>query len=73
MESNIINSVAFFHTEDDFIKQQKRDNNVREYCKENNVLLIEIPWTYDSYEKVDKILSEIIFNHKSPKDIIYYE
>lgn len=63
----------FFHTEDDFMKQQKRDNNVRKYCKENDILLIEIPWTYNNYEEINNILSEIIFNNKPPKDIIYYE
>jgi hypothetical protein len=40
--------VPFFHrTEDAFKKQQERDARKRQLCKENGVLLLEIPHTYD--------------------------
>ena len=53
-----------------YLKQLNRDQSVRDHCKENNIILIEIPYTYNTYNSIDKILTEIILNEKSPKDII---
>lgn len=55
-----------------FSKQIKRDQNVCEYCKNNGIILIEIPYTYDTYNSVLNILSDILINHKSPEEIITY-
>lgn len=41
--------------EDKFIKQQNRDEELRIYCKENNIILLEIPYTW----KEDKIIEEL--------------
>lgn len=38
-----------------FIKQQKRDEGLRHYCKENNIHLLEIPYTW----KEDKVIEEL--------------
>jgi Zn finger protein HypA/HybF involved in hydrogenase expression len=38
-----------------FIKQQKRDAELRIYCKENNIILLEIPYSW----KEDKIIEEL--------------
>lgn len=43
--------------------------NVRKYCKENNIILIEIPYTYNTYEKISEILKRILIGGESP-DII---
>lgn len=51
---------------EEFRKQLKRDNNVRQYCKENNIVFIEIPYTYYSYSKIDDILTRVILNGESP-------
>ena len=50
-------------------KQLKRDENVRKYCKENNIILIEIPYTYNTYEKISEVLKRILIEGESP-DII---
>lgn len=40
-----------------FEKQQIRDNNLRNYCKINKINLIEIPYQYDSIEKIKEFLN----------------
>lgn len=53
------NCVDYFGGQEGFEKQQYRDNLKRQYCKENNIKLIEIPyWDYDNLNK-DYILSFI--------------
>ena len=41
-----------------FEHQQKRDKHVRNYCKENDMKLIEISYKYNTKESVSKILKE---------------
>ena len=53
-----------------FNKQVIRDHNVREYCKKNNIIFIEIPYTYSTYSSVSKVLENIIIDGKNPNDII---
>lgn len=60
------------YTLDDYKKQLTRDKNVRDYCKEHDIFLIEIPYTYTKYEILKPILEDILFNEKSPEDIIIY-
>lgn len=62
----------FKETIDDYQKQLTRDKNVRDYCKEHDILLIEIPYTYTKYEILKPILEDILFNGKLPEDIIIY-
>lgn len=62
----------FKETIDDYRKQLTRDKNVRDYCKEHGILLIEIPYTYTKYEILKPILEDILFNEKLPEDIIIY-
>lgn len=56
----------------EYRKQLERDKQVKEYCKENNILIIEIPYTYRTFSKLLDVLSDILINHKSPEDIITY-
>lgn len=37
--------VEFFGGQEAFSKQVERDNIIREYCKENNIILLEYPYT----------------------------
>lgn len=53
-----------------FNRQIKRDQSVREYCKLNNIILIEIPFTIKTKDRIKSILSDIIILGKDPKDII---
>lgn len=45
------NPVDFFGGEEKFKIQQERDNNKNEYCKNNNIPLLRIP--YSDYDKLD--------------------
>jgi hypothetical protein len=64
--------IDFFRGKDknSFQKQVKRDNNVKTYCKMNNIKLIEIPYTISDYPTLSNILHQIIFEGKSPEDLI---
>ena len=65
--------VDYFHkTDEGFLKQLNRDNEVRKYCKENNIILIEIPYTYNTYEKVEQLLNRVILNGEDRNSIIDY-
>lgn len=44
----------------EFERQQKRDEYVRNYCKENNIRLLEIPYT-KTWEEVTEILNKTIY------------
>ena len=46
----------------DFFSQLKRDEYVYEYCKRNNITLIELPWTLKSTE-ITAILEDILINN----------
>ena len=39
--------------------QQKRDEFVREYCKRNNIRLLEIPYTEEN--NIDNILNDLFY------------
>lgn len=63
----------FFHrSEKDFRDQLQRDQNVKDYCKENNITLIEIPYTYNTYEKVKELLDRVILGGEDINTIINY-
>lgn len=55
--------MEFFHkTHEDFFKQQKRDQNERDYCNSNGIILVEISYEYNTYEKVVDFLEKHIKN-----------
>lgn len=60
----------FQNTVEDFENQLRRDNNVREYCKANNILLIEIPWTYYRKDKIYEILDKAIIENMPLPELI---
>ena len=51
-------------------KQLKRDENVRNYCKENNITLIEIPYTYVSPNTIADIIDKVIYEGVKLEDIV---
>lgn len=55
---------------EDFEKQVKRDINLRNYCIDNNILFIEIPYTFRSKKSISTVLKEILLNNKNPQDVI---
>ena len=68
------NYIKRFHTsQEEFINQVLRDRWVRKYCEENEILYIEIPYTYNSYEKILELLKKILINKEDPNSLIDYE
>ena len=55
-----------------FNEQRKRDTYVRLYCKNNNIILIEIPYTIDTSSEIINILNDCIFLRKDPSEVIDY-
>ena len=51
-------AIDYFGGEERFNLQQERDSNLREYCNTNNINLIEIKYTEDTLEKIEKIIKE---------------
>lgn len=62
----------FCHENMTFEKQLQRDENVRDYCKNNHIQLIEIPYTYKDYESVKDLLDRVILNGEDINSIIDY-
>lgn len=63
----------FYPSEYFFKAQLKRDQNIRDYCKDNNIVLIEVPYTLDTYEKVSEFLMKTIIEGVDPKTLIDYD
>lgn len=59
--------IDIFGGEERFKKQQEYDNKKKEYCKNNNILLIEIP--YSDYSKIDTdyLQNKINFLQEKPQ------
>lgn len=55
---------------DDFKKQVKRDKCVKDYCIKNNIIFIEIPYTYNTYSEVSNILNRVIINGETDLSFI---
>lgn len=52
--------IKFFGGEPRYQKQLLHDEIKREYCKNNNITLIEIKYTENTYNKIEKILKSVI-------------
>ena len=50
----------YFGGEEAFVIRQKHDQIKRDYCKDNGITLIEIPYTYDTREKIEDFLKDKI-------------
>jgi hypothetical protein len=60
--------ISHFHeTTEDFLKQVKRDNNVKAYCEANGIDLIVIPYTIEEYQDILGVLQKILID-KIQKD-----
>jgi hypothetical protein len=58
---------------ENFKNQLRRDERVREYCKENSILLIEIPYIYDTKESIFDFLNKTVLKNIDPNTILDYE
>lgn len=57
--------VKHWVSEKEFLEGLSRDKNVRDYCKENEIILLEIPYTYKNYSDISDILDKIILQNCS--------
>lgn len=55
-----------------FISQLKRDAEERKYCRENNITLIEIPYIFNTREKVFDFLDKVLIQHIDPNTLVDY-
>ena len=56
--------------EENYRNQVQRDSDLRKYCKENNIILIEIPYTFYTYNRIKDALVQILIEGKSPEEVI---
>ena len=56
--------IEFFHNGNkiNFEKQQNRDSQLRNYCKDNNIILIEIPYTVKNLTDLSNYLNILLEN-----------
>lgn len=52
--------IEYFGGIDRYNKQIENDNKKRSYAYENNINLIEVPYTENSNDKVNRFLSKIL-------------
>lgn len=60
----------FHRNEEGFYSQLVRDQNEISYCKDNNIILVKIPYTFFSKDNINYILTRILINGCSPDFII---
>ena len=66
--------VKFFHkTLENFEKRLYRDKRVREYCYENKIKYIEVPYTINTFKDVSLFLKETLFNNTDPNLLVDYK
>jgi len=59
------NYIPFFHrTKDTFYNQKYRDDMKRRLCKENNITLIEVPYTIKTKDIKNYLITELKKNNK---------
>ena len=56
--------------EEEYKNQIRRDKNVVDYCLENNILLIVIPYTYKNPNTIYDILRNILVEGKDQNELI---
>lgn len=57
--------IEYFGGQKNFETQIRRDNIKKEYCNKNNILLIDIPYTYNSIDTISQYLLTQINNQQT--------
>lgn len=65
--------IKFFGGEENLYLQKNRDEEERKYCKDNNIILIEIPYILNTRELIYKFLKNVIIDGKNQNDILNYK
>ena len=61
------------YAEERLLNQIARDKDVREYCKEHNIFLVEIPYTLSKMDEVYDFLDKVLFENIDPHTLIDYD
>lgn len=66
--------VSYFHKDDGkgFKRQLNRDRFEVTYCLKNDIILINIPYTFNSQDKIEQLLNRVILNGEDINSIIDY-
>lgn len=56
-----------------FRKQVERDRNLRNYCMDRNICLIEVPYILDNFQKISEFLTNTVLSGVSPNTLIDYK
>ena len=62
----------YHRTKERFLKRVERDRKLKEYCIKNNILYIEIPFMYNTQEKVNDFLNKVLINGVDPNTLVDY-
>jgi hypothetical protein len=55
-----------------FLDQLNRDILVRKYCKDSNIMLVEIPYTIHNYTEISDFLNKVLIQHIDPNTLVDY-
>ena len=59
-------AIEYFGGITQFEKQKERDSYLRDYCKNNNIMLLEIKYDIDSND-IENLILDNIYNNKCDK------
>lgn len=62
----------YHKTKEKFLKRVERDKKLREYCIYNDILFIEIPFMYNTQDKVNDFLNDVIIKGIDPNTLVDY-
>ena len=66
--------VEHFHKDiETFKRKLYRDFRVKEYCLENDILFIEIPYIFSTYDTISQFLTNTVFNDINSELIVDYK
>lgn len=60
-------------TRDRFERQLNRDKIVRNYCIKHGIKLIEIPYTYNTINKIESLLDQVLFKNIDIQTLVDYD
>ncbi len=62
----------YHKTKEIFLKRVERDKKLKEYCINNDILFIEIPFMYNTQDKVNDFLRKVIIENIDPNTLVDY-
>ena len=66
-------SKQFHKRKEIFISQAKRDHYLREYCRKNNILFLEIPYLFYTVNEIEDLLKRTIIDGEDISSIVDYD